>query len=270
VTSHRPRKRFGQHFLHDPAVIRRIIEAVHPTPGQRLVEIGPGEGALTMPLLEHGGRLTVIELDRDLAARLAARPEAQHQLTVLQGDALKLDLAGLAAPGERLRLVGNLPYNVSTPLLFRFIAQAGVIDDMHFMLQREVVERMAAPPGSKTYGRLSVMLAAACRIEALFDIGPGAFRPPPQVWSSFVRLEPWRKPPFTIADGARFAEVVRRAFGQRRKTLRNALAGLVDEDAIRAAGCDPGARAETLPAEAFARLAGAQGDTAERAERGRA
>jgi 16S rRNA A1518/A1519 N6-dimethyltransferase RsmA/KsgA/DIM1 with predicted DNA glycosylase/AP lyase activity len=139
-----------------------------------------------------------------------------------------------------------------------------VINDMHFMLQREVVERMAAPPGSKTYGRLSVMLAAACRVEALFDIGPGAFRPPPKVWSSIVRLEPWREPPFPVPDAALFAEVVRRAFGQRRKTLRNALAGLVDADAIRAAGCDPGARAETLPPEAFARLAAAR-DIAERA-----
>lgn len=253
--NHRPRKRFGQHFLHDPAVIARIITAVAPAPGDRLVEIGPGEGALTLPLLERGIPLTVIELDRDLAARLAARPEAGSLLTVVQGDALKVRLADLAAPGERLRLVGNLPYNVSTPLLFCFIAQASHIRDMHFMLQREVVERMAASPGSGAYGRLTVMLAAACRVEHLFDIGPGAFRPPPRVWSSVVRLEPWPEPPFEVPDAARFAEVVRRAFGQRRKTLRNALAGLVDEDAIRAAGCDPGVRAETLPPAAFARLA---------------
>lgn len=253
--THRPRKRFGQHFLHDPAVIERIVTAIRPSPGERLVEIGPGEGALTLPLLAHGARLTVIELDRDLARRLAARPEAGSTLEVIEADALKVSLADLAASGERLRLVGNLPYNVSTPLLFHLLAQAGTIRDMHFMLQREVVERMAAGPGSKSYGRLSVMLAATCRVEALFDIGPGAFRPPPRVWSSIVRLEPWGEPPFTVADRARFAEVVRRAFGQRRKTLRNALSGLVDEAAIRAAGCDPGARAETLPAAAFARLA---------------
>jgi 16S rRNA (adenine1518-N6/adenine1519-N6)-dimethyltransferase len=252
---HRPRRRFGQHFLHDRAVIERIVDAVAPVAGERLVEIGPGEGALTLPLLARGATLTVIELDRDLAARLAARPEAGGTLTVVQADALKTDLAGFAAPGTRLRLVGNLPYNVSTPLLFRFIAQAGVIHDMHFMLQREVVERMAAGPGSKTYGRLSVMLAAACRVEALFDIGPGAFRPPPKVWSSIVRLEPWRDPPFAIPDPVRFADVVRRAFGQRRKTLRNALSGVLDEAGIRAAGCDPGARAETLPPDAFGRLA---------------
>ena len=252
---HRPRKRFGQHFLHDPAVIEHIIAAVAPQAGERLVEIGPGEGALTFPLLARGARLTVIELDRELAERLQKSPAAAAALTVIQGDALKLDLAGLAEPGERLRLVGNLPYNVSTPLLFRFIEQVGVIRDMHFMLQREVVKRMAAAPGSKSYGRLTVMLAASCRVEALFDIGPGAFRPPPKVWSSVVRLEPWREPPFAIDDPARFREVVRRAFGQRRKTLRNALSGLVSEAGIRAAGCDPGARAETLPPDAFARLA---------------
>lgn len=253
--SHQPRKRFGQHFLHDPAAIERIIAAIAPAPGERLLEIGPGEGALTFPLLARGARLTVIELDRDLAARLESHPAAGDQLQVVRGDALKVPLDALAVPGERLRLVGNLPYNVSTPLLFRFLAQMPVIRDMHFMLQREVVERMAAGPGSKTYGRLSVMLAVACRVEPLFDIGPGAFRPPPKVWSSVVRLEPWREPPFPVPDPARFAEVVRRAFGQRRKTLRNALSGLVDEDQIRAAGCDPGARAETLPPEAFARLA---------------
>lgn len=253
--SHQPRKRFGQHFLHDPRVIERIIDAVNPAPDDQLVEVGPGEGALTLPLLARGARLTVIELDRDLAARLATRPEAGATLTVVQGDALKVSLAQFAAPGKRLRLVGNLPYNVSTPLLFRFIEQAGVIHDMHFMLQREVVERMAAPPGSRTYGRLTVMLAAACRVETLFDIGPGAFRPPPKVWSSVVRLEPWTAPPFQAPDAKLFAEVVRRAFGQRRKTLRNALSGLLDEADIRAADCDPGARAETLPAAAFGRLA---------------
>ena len=255
LLQHHPRKRFGQNFLHDPGVVQRIIDAVDPVPGERLVEIGPGEGALTFPLLERGARLTVIELDRDLAGRLESHPASGDQLQVVCGDALKVPLTDVAAHGERLRLVGNLPYNVSTPLLFRFLDQLPVIRDMHFMLQREVVERMAAGPGSKTYGRLSVMLAAACRVEPLFDIGPGAFRPPPKVWSSVVRLEPWSEAPFPVPDPARFAEVVRRAFGQRRKTLRNALSGLVDEEQIRAAGCDPGARAETLPPAAFAHLA---------------
>jgi 16S rRNA (adenine1518-N6/adenine1519-N6)-dimethyltransferase len=251
---HRPRKRFGQHFLHDPGVLARIVAAIDPQPDDRLVEIGPGEGALTLPLLARGARLTVIELDRDLAARLAARPEAGGTLTVVQDDALRIDLATLVPARSRLRLVGNLPYNISTPLLFRFVAQAAVIEDMHFMLQREVVERMAAGPGNKSYGRLTVMLAAACRVEQLFDIGPGAFRPPPRVWSSLVRLVPWRNPPFPIPDPARFEAMVRQAFSQRRKTLRNALAGLADETTIRAAGLDPGVRAETLPPEAFARL----------------
>lgn len=256
--THQPRKRFGQNFLHDRGVIERIIATIDPRPGERLVEIGPGEGALTLPLLARGVSLTVIELDRDLAAALEQRPEAGTTLQVIRGDALELDLSTLAGPREKLRLLGNLPYNISTPLLFRLIGQADRIKDMHFMLQREVVARMAAGPGSKTYGRLSVMLAAACRVEPLFDVGPGAFRPPPKVWSSVVRLVPWEQPPFAVPDAARFAEVVRRAFGQRRKTLRNALAGLLDEDLIRAAGVNPGARAETLPPDAFARLAGVE------------
>ncbi|MEJ2514103.1 MAG: 16S rRNA (adenine(1518)-N(6)/adenine(1519)-N(6))-dimethyltransferase RsmA [Gammaproteobacteria bacterium] len=253
--NHRPRKRFGQNFLHDQGVIRRILDALDPRPGENLVEIGPGEGALTRPLLESAGNLTVIELDRDLAGRLAQWPEAGETLTVVQGDALRLDLARLAPAGQRLRLVGNLPYNISTPLLFRFLGQRGIIRDMHFMLQREVVERMAARPGSKTYGRLTVMLAAGCRVERLFDVGPGAFRPPPKVWSSVVRLVPWNAPPFPLPDPERFAAVVRAAFAQRRKTLRNALSGFVDEDAMRAAGIDPGQRAEQLAPEDFARLA---------------
>jgi 16S rRNA (adenine1518-N6/adenine1519-N6)-dimethyltransferase len=253
--THRPRKRFGQHFLHDPGIIARILDAIAPQPGETVVEIGPGEGALTYPLLARCGRLTVVEIDRDLAARLSARPEAGRELTVVQADALKLDLATLAPPGGQLRLVGNLPYNVSTPLLFRFLAQAGVIRDMHFMLQKEVVDRMAAGPGTGDYGRLTVMLAAGCRVEKLFDVGPGAFRPPPRVWSSVVRLVPWAEPPFPIPDPPRFAAVVRAAFSQRRKTLRNALSGLMSAEAIRAAGVDPGVRAETLPPEAFGRLA---------------
>jgi 16S rRNA (adenine1518-N6/adenine1519-N6)-dimethyltransferase len=253
--THRPRKRFGQHFLHDPAVIARIIETVDPRPGEALVEIGPGQGALTFPLLARCGHLTVVELDRDLAARLAERPEAGQGLEVVEADALKLDLASLSPEGRPLRLVGNLPYNVSTPLMFRFLAQAGVIRDMHFMLQKEVVDRMSAEPGSRQYGRLTVMLAARCRVQWLFDVGPGAFRPPPKVWSSVVRLVPWAAPPFPMPDPDRFADLVRAAFSQRRKTLRNALAGRLTAEQIRGAGVDPGARAETLPPEAFGRLA---------------
>ncbi len=253
--NHRPRRRFGQNFLHDRGVIGRILAAVDPQPTDAIVEIGPGEGALTRPLLDATGQLTVVELDRDLAGRLERWPEAGEALRVIQADALKLDLAQLAPPGERLRLVGNLPYNVSTPLLFRFLEQRPVIRDMHFMLQREVVARMAATPGSKTYGRLTVMLAAGCRVEPLFDVGPGAFRPPPRVWSSVVRLVPWDTPPFPLPDPERFAAVVRAAFAQRRKTLRNALSGTIDEAAIRGAGIDPGTRAEQLAPADFARLA---------------
>ncbi|HLW74794.1 MAG TPA: 16S rRNA (adenine(1518)-N(6)/adenine(1519)-N(6))-dimethyltransferase RsmA [Gammaproteobacteria bacterium] len=253
---HRPRKRFGQHFLHDPHVIGKILAAVAPQPGDCLVEIGPGLGAITLPLLERTGALTAVELDRDVIPHLQEAAQDKGQLSIVQGDALEVDLCRLASQGRKLRLVGNLPYNVSTPLMFRFLEQADCIADMHFMLQKEVVRRMAAKPGGKEYGRLTVTLAARCKVEPLFNIGPGAFKPPPKVDSAFVRLTPYRQPPFPLADRARFAEVVTRAFSHRRKTLKNALLGLVDEAAISAAGIDPKARPETLTAEEFARLSG--------------
>ena len=253
---HRPRKRFGQHFLHDPRVIDKILAAVAPRPGDRLVEIGPGLGAITLPLLEKAGALTAVELDRDVIPQLQEVARGKGALEIVQGDALEVDLCHLALAGQKLRLVGNLPYNVSTPLLFRFLEQADCIEDMHFMLQKEVVQRMAAKPGGKEYGRLTVMLAARCKVEPLFNIGPGAFKPPPKVDSAFVRLTPYRQPPFPLHDRARYAEVVTRAFSHRRKTLKNALAGLVDETAISAAGIDSKARPETLSAEDFARLSG--------------
>lgn len=253
--SHRPRKRFGQHFLHDPAVIERIIEAVAPAPGDALVEIGPGSGALTYPLAARCGALDVIELDRDLAPRLAAGADTDR-IRVHQGDALRFDLAALAAErGRALRVIGNLPYNVATPLLFHVLDHAPHIRDMHFMLQKEVVERMLARPGERDYGRLAVMLAWRCRVTRVMSVGPGAFRPAPRVHSGVVRIEPHREPPFEVADPARFAEVVRRAFAQRRKTLRNALKGLVSEAGFEAAGIDPQRRAETLEPAAFAVLA---------------
>mgnify|MGYP001813316574 FL=1 len=252
--SHRPRKRFGQHFLHDPGVIARIVAAIAPRPGDRLVEIGPGRGALTMPLLERAGRLEAVELDRDVIPLLEAAAAGHGELTVHQADALDFDFAGLADGAAPLRLVGNLPYNISTPLLFHLLAAAGAVTDMHFMLQKEVVTRMAAAPGGKDYGRLTVMLAAACRVERLFDIGPGAFTPPPRVRSAFVRLEPWPSSPFPALDPDRYALIVRTAFSKRRKTLRNALRGVLEADEIAAAGCDPGARPETLAPADFARL----------------
>jgi 16S rRNA (adenine1518-N6/adenine1519-N6)-dimethyltransferase len=251
---HRPRKRFGQHFLHDRNVIHKIILAVAPKPDDSLVEIGPGLGAITLPLLEHCGRLTAIELDRDVIPRLQAQAAGKGQLHIVQGDALQTDLHPLAPAGQKLRLVGNLPYNISTPLMFHFLEQMDCIADMHFMLQKEVVQRMAAKPGGKQYGRLTVMLAARCRVQPLFNIRAGAFSPPPKVESSFVRLLPHGEAPFVIHDPVRFGRIVTQAFSHRRKTLRNALQGLVDEPVIRAAGLDPGARPETLAPADYARL----------------
>jgi 16S rRNA (adenine1518-N6/adenine1519-N6)-dimethyltransferase len=250
----RPRKRFGQHFLHDPGVIARIVRAIDPQPQDRLVEIGPGLGAITLPLLERAGRIDVVEIDRDVIPVLQARAHGHGELVVHAVDALEFDFASLA-DGRRLRVVGNLPYNISTPLLFHLLESANAIADMHFMLQKEVVDRMAAKPGTAAYGRLTVMLAAHCRVAKLFDVGPGAFRPPPRVDSAVVRLVPHATAPFEVTDAARFARVVAAAFGQRRKTLRNALRGVVEEAGFAAAGVDPGRRAESLAAAEFARLA---------------
>ncbi|WP_133513147.1 16S rRNA (adenine(1518)-N(6)/adenine(1519)-N(6))-dimethyltransferase RsmA [Candidatus Thiosymbion oneisti] len=253
---HRPRKRFGQNFLHDPNTIRRILSVVDPRPGERLVEIGPGRGAITTGLLRAAGRLDVVELDRDLIEPLARRCTGLGELTIHNADALAFDLCVLY-PHERLRLVGNLPYNLSTPLLFRFLDQADGIRDMHFMLQRELVERIAAGPGSKVYGRLSVMIQVYCRAEPLFRVGPGAFAPVPKVDSACVRLTPHRPLPYPVRDPACLSRLVTQAFGQRRKTLRNSLRGLVDPQLLRAQGLHPGQRAEELSVEAFVRLANA-------------
>ena len=252
--SHQPRKRFGQHFLHDPAVIGRIISAIQPRPGESLVEIGPGQGAITLPLLEAAGKLTVVELDRDLIQPLQNRCRNAGELTVYNRDALRFDFCELASAGP-LRVLGNLPYNISTPLLFHLLDQQRCIADMHFMLQKEVVERMAAAPGSGQYGRLSVMLQYRCRVDMLFSIGPGAFSPPPKVDSAFVRLQPYPAPPVTVEDEQVFATLVRQAFAQRRKTLRNTLRELLDASEISAAGVDPSLRAETLTLNEFAALA---------------
>jgi len=215
---HIARKRFGQHFLTDGAVLDAIVDAIDPQPGEALVEIGPGLGALTDPLVARCGRLTVIELDRDLAARLRRRPE----LEVIEADVLQVDLEALAQRHDRkLRIVGNLPYNISSPILFHLLEAVEHVIDQHFMLQKEVVERMAAAPGSKAYGRLSVMLQWRYRIEALFDVPPEAFDPPPRVDSAIVRMQP-RATPRAIAAG-RLEELVRVAFSQRRKLLRHTL-----------------------------------------------
>jgi 16S rRNA (adenine1518-N6/adenine1519-N6)-dimethyltransferase len=259
---HQPRKRFGQNFLHDPGTIRRILDAIRPRPGERLVEIGPGPGAITRGLLEQSGSLDAVELDRDLVEPLRERLAGLGDLRIHQGDALHFDLCALAAGPASLRLVGNLPYNISTPILFRFLDQSDCIQDMHLMLQREVVERIAAEPGDKTYGRLSVMVQTRCSAELLFRIGPGAFVPAPKVESAFLRLRPLRPLPHPLADPALHARLVAAAFSQRRKTLRNSLSGLAEPQMLEAVGIDPGLRAEAVDVASFVRLANRIGQIA--------
>ncbi len=251
---HVHKKRFGQHFLHDQNLLRRIVQAIDPKPGERVVEIGPGEGALTLPLLRALGRLTVIELDRDLIPRLHAAAEGVGELDIVHADVLGVDFTALAGDAP-LRVVGNLPYNISSPILFHCIDHIDAIRDMHFMLQKEVVDRMAATPGSKVYGRLSVMLQLACRVDPLLEVPPSAFKPPPKVDSAVVRLVPRPARERPAADAATIARVVKAAFGQRRKTLSNALHGVLDAARIESAGVDPKTRAEQLPPAAFVQLA---------------
>ena len=248
-----PRRRFGQNFLTDAHYVRRIVDAIAPQPGDHLIEIGPGLGALTAPLIERVGHIAAIEIDRDLAARLRGR-FGPHALTLHEGDALDFDFG---AERDALRVVGNLPYNISTPLLFHLLSYADRLQDLHVMLQKEVVARMAAKPGSADYGRLTVMLQVSFAVERLFVIPPGAFHPAPKVDSAFTRLTPLREQGPVIADRGLFAHVVAAAFGQRRKTLRNALASICDEAAMTAAGIDPRARGETLAVAQFVGLANA-------------
>ena len=251
----RAKKRLGQHFLHDPGVIRRLVEAIRPQPADTMVEIGGGPGALTIPLSEKLERLHVVEIDSELAAALPSRVAHPERLVVHEADALEFDFGALGTGPHSLRVVGNLPYNISTPLLSHLASFAPAIKDLHVMLQREVVERIAAAPGGKDYGRLTVMLALFARAEVCFDIGPGAFKPPPKVWSTVVRLVPHTAPPFPVADRARFAALVAHLFSMRRKTLGRSLKGRVTPEAIASVGIDPKARPETLAPADFARLA---------------
>ena len=239
---HTPRKRFGQNFLIDDGVIHAIVNAIRPEPGDTVVEIGPGLGALTRPLLERLPHLHAVELDRDIVARLQKTWPADR-LTVHSSDALKFDFATL---GDELRIVGNLPYNISTPLLFHLLDFAPHVRDMTFMLQKEVVERMVAAPSTADYGRLSIMLQRRCHLEWLLDVPPTAFNPPPKVDSAVVRLIPKTPEEVVPLDEALFARVVLQAFAQRRKTLRNTLAGLLDDNDYAALGIDSSRRAETL------------------------
>jgi len=259
--AHVPRKRFGQHFLHEAGIIDRIVRAIAPRRDDLVVEIGPGEGALTFPLLAQLDRLTVVELDRDLIPRLRERAPPER-LNIVESDVLAVDFGALhralsPAGDKPLRVVGNLPYNISTPILFHLLGHARVVSDMHFMLQKEVVDRMAAPEGSKTYGRLSVMLQARCRVEPLFRVPAGAFRPPPKVESAIVRLTPRPAGEIAITDAAMLDRVVRDAFSKRRKTLRNALADVANAQEIEAGGVDPQARAEDVSVVDFVALSNA-------------
>ncbi len=287
--SHRPRKRFGQHFLHERGVIQRIVAAFDPKLSDHVVEIGPGEGVLTRELAGKVAKLDVVELDRDLIEHL--RQSLPESVTIHNADALKFDFCSLAPSHGKLRIIGNLPYNISTPILFHLLDQAMHCDaqgrasaaggrkpgaavgeaangaslhrgprlcpigDMLFMLQKEVVDRMVAAPGGKDYGRLSVMLQWGAKVEKLFNIAPGAFRPPPKVDSSIVRLTPHAVPPVEVHDPQRFAQIVKAAFSQRRKVLRNTLKGLVAPETMERLGIDPGRRAETLSLQEFAALA---------------
>jgi 16S rRNA (adenine1518-N6/adenine1519-N6)-dimethyltransferase len=248
------RRRFGQHFLHDPQVIARIVRALAPSAGDHLVEIGPGRGSLTEQLLTFSDcTLDAIEIDRDLARGLRARFLAPR-CVLHEADALEFDFGALAGVrGGRLRIVGNLPYNISTPLLFRLLDAAEAIEDLTIMLQREVVARLIARSGERDYGRLTVMLAPRAQIQRLFEVGPGAFSPPPRVWSAVVRMRMRRQPLFEISP--HYATLVAAAFSQRRKTLRNALRRLLTPEEILACEIDPGARPETLPPQAFNDLA---------------
>lgn len=251
---HTPRKRFGQHFLHDTRIIQQIIKAISPEPEQRILEIGPGQGALTFPLLRKIKHLTAIELDCDLIEPLRLQAQGVGELEIINADVLSVNFTVLA-DYSTLRIVGNLPYNISTPILFHCLEHASAIHDMHFMLQKEVVERMSAEPGRKVYGRLSVMLQLRCRVEPLFDVPPSAFCPPPKVDSAVVKLTPLSIDEVPIKDLPFIDRLVRAAFGQRRKTLSNALQGILSADHIRTAGIDPRSRAEQLAPLDYVRLA---------------
>jgi 16S rRNA (adenine1518-N6/adenine1519-N6)-dimethyltransferase len=251
----RARKRYGQHFLHDRGVLERMVASLDPGVEDRFLEIGPGAGALTGALLERVSHLHAVEIDPRLVDYLRDRFEP-GRLTVLENDALRLDITALArAFGQPLRVVGNLPYNVSTPLLFHCLQHVTAIHDMHVLLQREVVLRMIARPATADYGRLTVTLAARAAVVSLFEVGPGAFRPPPRVRSRWIRLVPFRAEPFPGAWEPVFAETVAAAFQKRRKTLANALAPLLSDREIRALDLDPRRRAETLDPEEYGRLA---------------
>ena len=255
LQGHRARKRFGQNFLHDPQVIQNIIQSIAPEKNQLIAEIGPGLGALTEGLASSACQLKLIELDRDLISKLEIHYASSDNVEIFAADALKFNFQSLSDAPHSLRLVGNLPYNISTPLIFHLINYVDLIQDMHFMLQKEVVQRLAAEPGNKNYGRLSVMVQYYCEVEYLFTVGPGAFNPAPKVDSAIVLLRPRETKSFIAKDTEKMEMLVKQAFAQRRKTLRNNLKTLLNSEQIISLDIDPGARPETLHVEQYVALA---------------
>jgi 16S rRNA (adenine1518-N6/adenine1519-N6)-dimethyltransferase len=254
---HIPRKRFGQHFLNDNQIIQRIVDVIAPVAGQHIVEIGPGQGALTLPVLKVAGNLEVVELDRDLIPILTERTQKHGTVIIHQADALKFDFSQLATDKKPLRVIGNLPYNISTPLIFHLLEYAACISDMHFMLQKEVVDRLAAHVGSPDYGRLSIMVQYHCQVFSLFKVPPEAFHPPPKVDSSIVRIIPYHTIPFTAKNYAHFEDLVKQAFSQRRKTLRNSLRRLMTDEYWAHVDMDSRLRPEELTVEDYVKLSNA-------------
>ncbi|MEO9655858.1 16S rRNA (adenine(1518)-N(6)/adenine(1519)-N(6))-dimethyltransferase RsmA [Marinomonas sp.] len=252
--AHKARKRFGQNFLHDHGIIRRIVACIGPKKGQRIVEIGPGKGALTEGIISVTERMDVVELDRDLIPILKVNLFRYPDLTVHEADAMKFDFSSLATHEQAIRVVGNLPYNISTPLIFHLLSQAEVIEDMHFMLQKEVVDRLAARPGDSLYGRLSVMAQYYCSVESLFIVGPESFDPAPKVDSAIVRMTPHRTMPYQVSDIKKLEDMVRIGFHQRRKTLRNNYKGVLDNDDFENLNIDPSLRPERLDVEDFVNI----------------
>ncbi|MDE8603948.1 16S rRNA (adenine(1518)-N(6)/adenine(1519)-N(6))-dimethyltransferase RsmA [Marinomonas sp. RSW2] len=251
---HKARKRFGQNFLHDHGVIRHIVACIGPKKGQRLVEIGPGKGALTEGIISVTERMDVVELDRDLIPILKVNLFRFPELTVHEADAMKFDFTSLRTEEQAIRVVGNLPYNISTPLIFHLLSQVSAIEDMHFMLQKEVVDRLAARPGDSLYGRLSVMAQYYCSVESLFIVGPESFDPAPKVDSAIVRMTPHKILPHPVNDIKKLEDTVRIGFQQRRKTLRNNYKGVLDNDDFAALNIDPTLRPERLDVEDFVRI----------------
>jgi 16S rRNA (adenine1518-N6/adenine1519-N6)-dimethyltransferase len=254
MTAHRPRKRFGQHFLHDRGVVARIVDAFAPQIDDFIVEIGPGPGVLTRELAGKVATLNAVEIDRDLAAALKTEFAEDRRVTISEADALKFDYCALTSKDRPLRIIGNLPYNISTPLIFHLFTQIHCVRDMLFMLQKEVVDRICAKPGNKTYGRLSVMAQWQCEVERLFTVSAGAFTPPPKVESAIVRLRPYRQNPYPLKDATRFAQLVQAAFAQRRKTLRNSLREFLTPDQMQDVQIDSARRPETLSVAEFVAL----------------